>query len=228
MAPDDAEQRWVISRRVGALTWCGERLGAFIGNWNAAVTALEGWGSDEWLARFYEGDREVIAQLYTEHATTVAHAVGTILTGTDRESAIHDVFVALMESEAMRRRFSGGSISAWLRQIARNRALDIFRQRKRRAVLDQQQAQDEDVALPSPEHQAESLWLEKLIAHIKSEVLPPKWHPVFEARFVKHLSQRDAAKVLRMRRTTLAYQEARVRAALKKFMLSREGGLFDG
>ena len=42
---------------------------------------------------------------------------------------------------------------------------------------------------------------------------------MFEARFLQHLNQSEAAALLGMRRTTLAYRELRIRALLRKFLL---------
>ena len=53
----------------------------------------------------------------------------------------------------------------------------------------------------------------------RGQVLPPAWRPVFEARFLQHLNQSEAATQLGMRRTTLAYRELRIRALLRKFLL---------
>ena len=62
-----------------------------------------------------------------------------------------------------------------------------------------------------------------MLDRFRSERLPAKWRGVFEARFIRQLDQRSAAKELKMFRTTLAYQELRVRALLRKFLLRREG-----
>lgn len=52
--------------------------------------------------------------------------------------------------------------------------------------------------------------------------LPSRWAPVFEARFVQGLSQSDAAQLLGMRRTTLAYQEMWIRSLLRSHFLKDE------
>jgi RNA polymerase sigma-70 factor (ECF subfamily) len=52
-------------------------------------------------------------------------------------------------------------------------------------------------------------------------VLPPAWLDVFQARFIDHLSQCEAAARLGKRRTTLAYQELRIRRLLRKFLLDQ-------
>ena len=61
-----------------------------------------------------------------------------------------------------------------------------------------------------------------IIERFRNEHLPEKWVPVFEARFMLQLSQREAAAKLGMRRTTLAYQEQQIRKRLRRFLLQRE------
>lgn len=186
-------------------------------------------GSPAWLERFYAGDRAVLAAVYTDHYPTVAAAVGGVLSGADREGVIHDVFLRLLESEKLRRNFTGGSLSAWLRQVAKNRAIDRYRARRRHQELDRVAVeQDPAEPAPSPSEQVEAALVDRLVQRFIDEVLPAKWRPVFDARFVRQLSQREAAQTLGMSRTTLAYQEARVRAALKRFIQSADAGLLDG
>lgn len=186
-------------------------------------------GSPAWLERFHAGDRSVLAAVYRDHYPTVAAAVGGVLSGADREGVIHDVFLRLVESEQLRRNFTGGSVSAWLRQVAKNRAIDRYRARRRHEELDRRAVeQDPAPPAPSPSEQVEAALIDRLVQRFTDEVLPAKWRPVFEARFVQQLSQREAAQSLGMHRTTLAYQEARVRAALKRFIQSADAGLLDG
>jgi RNA polymerase sigma-70 factor (ECF subfamily) len=185
--------------------------------------------SEAWLERFHAGDKAIIAQLYADHAPTLARVVGGILTGADRESVLHDVFLQLIESPPMRAKFQGGSISAWLRQVARNRALDSFRRRSRRRVLDQEVVEQPDASddTDSPEAAVEAAWVDKLVERFKRDVLPAKWHRVFDLCCVRQLSQREAAKVLGVTRTTLAYQELRVRQMLRQFMLDTDARFLD-
>jgi RNA polymerase sigma-70 factor (ECF subfamily) len=58
-----------------------------------------------------------------------------------------------------------------------------------------------------------------LLERFCRDVLPTKWRPVFETCFVRQLTQRDAARELGISRTTLLYQQHRVRALLRKFLL---------
>jgi RNA polymerase sigma-70 factor (ECF subfamily) len=54
-------------------------------------------------------------------------------------------------------------------------------------------------------------------------VLPRKWQRVFQKRFVEGLEQKEAADALAMSRTTLAYQEYRIRRLLRRFVLRGVG-----
>src|SRR5207245_285076 len=64
--------------------------------------------SEEWIAAFHRGDRAVLEQCYREHFETVARAVGTVLHGVDRESAIQDFFARMIAEPGMRTSFQGG------------------------------------------------------------------------------------------------------------------------
>jgi RNA polymerase sigma-70 factor (ECF subfamily) len=174
---------------------------------------------DDWLAGFHRGDRRVLERCYREHFETVARAVGSVLDGVDRESAIHDFFARLIADEGMRRSFQGGTLGGWLWVGARRTAIDVARARHReREVLAEMEAEQE---APEGTSAAEDLEARRLIAEFRSGPLPAKWAAVFEARFLRQLSQREAAAALAMRRTTLAYQELRIRRLLRRFLLSR-------
>jgi RNA polymerase sigma-70 factor (ECF subfamily) len=62
-----------------------------------------------------------------------------------------------------------------------------------------------------------------MIDRFRAHHLPAKWRGVFEVRFVQQLDQSEAARVLGIHRTTLVYQEFRVRQLLRKFFLQKEG-----
>ena len=128
-----------------------------------------------WLRRFHQGDRRVIEAIYAAHYPAVAAAVGSILQGADREGAIHDIFLRLLESEATRRCFQGGSMGAWLKKMARNRAVDIYRRRQRLTELDAQSLGRSTRAgdsLAAVEARGEVAWLSRVIERFKHEVLP--------------------------------------------------------
>ncbi|WP_426756058.1 RNA polymerase sigma factor [Myxococcus sp. Y35] len=174
-----------------------------------------------WLARFHAGDARVLNACYRDHFDTVYRAAARVLPAVDAETVVHDVFLRLVSDGAARRSFQGGSLAGWLHTLSYNLAVDRVRRQRREsdalAQLAVETSASEDPSPPEP-----GLDASLLLDRFRQECLPPKWAPVFEARFVRQLSQREAAAALRMRRTTLAYQELRVRQLLKKFLLTPE------
>jgi len=173
----------------------------------------------EWLAKFHAGDRAVLEACYREHYDSVFGAVGRILHGADQETVCHEVFFRLVSEPDFRAKFSGGSLKAWLSTVGRNRAIDHLRRRRREEGVeaDELERQGESV---DGERFVERAEARRLVEEFRRKHLPAKWSAVFEARFMKQLSQRDAADELGMSRTTLAYQELRIRSLLKAFLLA--------
>ena len=178
----------------------------------AALPTTDG-GS--WLDRFHRGDRKVLEEIYHRQFDRIDAAVGTVLTGADRETVVHDVFLRLLRDDPFRRLFRGGDVGAWLAVVARNQAIDYSRRRNREAPAGINLGN----TLSSGDEFARSAEARLLIERFLRDVLPPAWMSVFQARFVAHLSQAEAAARLGKRRTTLAYQELRIRRLLRKFLL---------
>jgi RNA polymerase sigma-70 factor (ECF subfamily) len=166
-----------------------------------------------WLKAFHQGDRGVLERCYRDHFPAVARSVGGYLKGADAETVVHEVFFKLLSQPSAREAFTGGSLSAWLSRVAANQAVDFLR-RQQREVPDGLQPPLEGAV--SFEDAAEA---RMMLQRFKSECLPEKWRHVFEARFERQLDQRSAARELKMFRTTLAYQELRIRALLQRFFL---------
>jgi RNA polymerase sigma-70 factor (ECF subfamily) len=169
-----------------------------------------------WLERFHAGDRPVLDEVYRAHVDAVHRSAGGVLGGADLETVVHEVFFKVMTNSDLRKAFHGGDLAAWLVVIARHHAIDYVRRRNREqpAGLDVACAPDASPAADTSSAEA-ALLIQKFCA----EVLPSKWRPVFAARFVEHLTQTEAAAALRMRRTTLVYQELRIRRLLRGFLL---------
>jgi RNA polymerase sigma-70 factor, ECF subfamily len=175
---------------------------------------------DPWLVRFHAGDRRLLAECYREHFATVERAIGSVVTGADKETVIHDLFCRLLHSQRAREGFQGGSLAAWLSTLARNQAIDYWRRHRREHPTPPDRiaflAGGTDAPVAGP------LDAQRLIDRFRRERLPPRWRAVFEARFVGGLSQRETARRLGMRRTTLAYQEMRIRSLLERFVLAED------
>lgn len=170
-----------------------------------------------WLERFHAGEPAAIEQCYRAHFDTAARAIGSILSGADRETAIHEVFARVMTSAELRRSFEGGSLGAWLGTVARNHAIDMRRRLSREVGAGVGGARELEEPQGSWERTAEA---HLLIERFRRDHLPPAWAGVFELRFLRQLPQREAAARLSIHRTTLAYRELRIRQLLRRFVLA--------
>lgn len=173
-------------------------------------------GDDAWVAAFHRGESPAIEDCYRDHFATVADAVRGVLDSADRETIIHEVFSRLIAGEDLRRSFRGGSLAAWLTVVARNHAIDYRRRRARETALP---AAIGEAQADSSEETTEA---RMLLERFRSEHVPPGWAGVFELCFLRQMSQRDAARVLGIGRSTLAYRELRLRRRLRRFLLEDE------
>ncbi|MCP4498930.1 MAG: sigma-70 family RNA polymerase sigma factor [Deltaproteobacteria bacterium] len=185
------------------------------------VTAATASGIDEWLIRFHRGEHGVLVACYDEHFQSVEGAVGRVLLGVDREAIVQDVFARMFTEPSFREKFSGGSLRAWLCTVGRNRAVDHLRKAGREDLVEPDTLERVGGSYEQ-EHSFERNEAKVLVDRFVDEVLPEKWRGVFQTRFIEQLSQRDAAKKLGVVRTTLAYQELRIRRELKNFLLQEE------
>jgi RNA polymerase sigma-70 factor (ECF subfamily) len=172
---------------------------------------------DRWLAAFHAGDRTVLEKCYRDTHASVLSAARRLLTDCDAETVVHEVYYRLISDGRFRQSFKGGSVAAWLAQVTTNSAIDHLRRRRREAA-----------PLP-PESELESrgadarvddeLEAKILVERFRRERLPPEWAPVFDTRFLRRLPQREAAHELGIPRSTLVYQEQRIRELLTKFLI---------
>lgn len=165
---------------------------------------------------FLDGQPDAMASCYRECFGTVDRAVARFLNDVDRENVVQEVFFRLVSDRALRESFRGGSFAAWLSAVARNHALDYVRRRSRQKDLDP----DELAAAAQQSFERQSQARE-LIGKFRDEV-PESWRPVFDARFVQQLTQQEAADVLGISRTTLAYREVRIRHTLNRALRRME------
>jgi RNA polymerase sigma-70 factor (ECF subfamily) len=174
--------------------------------------------NDDFLTRFHAGDRDALAEAYRDHFQTVYGVAGRIVRGPDQETVVHDVFLALLTKREVRENFQGGSLSAWLTTVTRNKALDLARQQRRQR--EQLEAEAATQQPPGSESATDDqIDARRLVEEFEKNHLPEKWSGVFQLRFLRQLTQREAAAELGIGRTTLIYQEHRVRQLLKRFLL---------
>lgn len=170
------------------------------------------------LDAFHAGDRACMAAIYEQQFDVVDRVVGGILSAADRENLVHEVFFRLLSDEALRREFQGGSLSSWLRVMARNQALDHVRRRRLEVPLSQHTPTRQN-GLSIEDRLEQRTHVRLTLDRFRTQVLPAKWERVFVARFLEQQDQPTAARSLHMRRTTLAYQEYRIRRLLERFVL---------
>jgi RNA polymerase sigma-70 factor (ECF subfamily) len=160
---------------------------------------------------------ECLASCYEDWFDSVDRMVGSVLSAADRETVVHEVFFRLVSSPDLRRSFRGGAFGSWLRVVARNQAIDWAR--RRRLELDFGGDVADGGGAGRVHEQTEArLLLQALYARV-----PRKWQRVFVARFIEQQDQPTAARSLGIPRTTLAYQEYRIRRMLRKHILSQGG-----
>ncbi len=168
------------------------------------------------LAAFHEGDRAALELIYRAHHARVVAAACRVLQPVDAETVTHEVFYQLIASAVMRSGFIGGDVGAWLGRVVTNRAIDHRRRYARETELSLEHAAP---PASTPCEAPDRLSAQLVIERFRRDRLPAKWARVFEARFIDQLGQRETARALRMSRTTLVYQEQRVRALLLRFAL---------
>jgi len=174
-----------------------------------------------WLRLFHAGDPDVLSEVYSDYFRLVANVARGTATEVDAENIVHNVFLRLISNAEARRSFQGGRFASWLTVVTRNEALGVMRSRRRElAALDASQTE----VGQEPTGRDLGLEAQQLVRRFRDEGLPAKWAPVFEARFLRQLSQREAARALGIRRTTLAYQELRITQLLRRYIMTAERG----
>ena len=178
---------------------------------------------DAWLRAFHAGERACLEGCYRDYLDAVDQAVGCVVTGADRETLVHEVFFRLLSDASLRQSFRGGAFASWLRVVARHQAIDYARRRRLevRFTDDTGSAAPAD-AVPDPppfEAQFDVRWT---LERFRERCLPAKWRAVLDARFLAQQDQPTAARTIGVSRTTLAYQEYRIRRLLRRFVLRGE------
>ena len=170
-------------------------------------------------ARFHAGDRDFIGLVYRETYDTVDATVGRVLRGADRDTVVHDLYFRLLSKPELRQNFSGGSMRSWLATLAHNLAVDFWRHHRRETHLEDQDAPP--LVDPMSRRMEERAELNLFVERFRRDGLPEDLWPLFQARFVERLDQREAARRLGVPRTTLAYRELRVKRFLRAYLRRR-------
>ena len=80
-------------------------------------------------------DNTPIAVLYQRHAPTILHSIRRSITSPeDAEDVLLEVFLAALENNALSKLGEGEQL-AWLRRVAHNKCIDLYRRAHRRPAV---------------------------------------------------------------------------------------------
>ena len=97
---------------------------------------LEAGQEEQLIAAAVRGDRGAFGELYSRYARMVHGILLARVPPGDAEDLVQDVFVSAMRQLRLLR--TAAAFRGWLAAIARNRAMDYFRDSRHRASLDEQ------------------------------------------------------------------------------------------
>jgi RNA polymerase sigma factor (sigma-70 family) len=165
------------------------------------------------LAAFHAGHEAVIRAIYVAHGAALLRETRRYAGAAEAESVVHDVFVELLRNRALRSQFVGGALMAWLRQIARLKALEHLRRARRQ---------------PPPELQPEvhsgesSLEARDVLKRFLGAKVPDAQRQFFAMRFLERKTQVEIAAQLGIPRSTLEGWEHRLVEKLRAFVLENQ------
>jgi RNA polymerase sigma factor (sigma-70 family) len=173
-----------------------------------AREANQGTGID--LEAFHAGRETVIRAIYVEHGAALLRETRHYTGPAEAESVVHDVFVELLRNRTLRAQFVGGALAAWLRQIARLKALEHLRRTRRQPPPEL-----------SPEaHSGEaSLEAREVLTRFLEAKVPDAQRRFFGMRFLARQTQVEIAAQLGIPRSTLEGWEHRLTEMLRAFLL---------
>jgi len=177
------------------------------------------------LAAFRRGDRATLEQLYREYLAHIQRLVRSGWRGADGSRAaalgrqdvvdiVQEVFARVF-SERARLGFDGlRPFQPYLDTIARNLLVDWAPRHGREIAV------GAELEVPAEDPPADD-WADAATITIVEGylgALPDELRQIHEARFVKGLSQRDAADALGITRQQLRTREARLRDGLRRLL----------
>jgi RNA polymerase sigma factor (sigma-70 family) len=178
--------------------------------------------SDPELETFWRGDAAALEMLYRAHARRLLGTAGAVVGPAEAESVVHETFVELIRNQELRRRFTGGSMEAWLGAIARRKSLEHLRRRGHPPRTDVDRSADAstfDIASehadPSPEPRLEA---RDLLMRFLAASVPAAQVDFFRLRFLDGQTQVQVAAALGMPRSTLEGWEHRLSEKLRRFI----------
>ncbi len=152
---------------------------------------------DQVLQNLGSGEQEHFETLYRRYRGLVFSTAQNILNNIeDAEDVTQDVFVSALQKGAL---FDPkrGSAKTWLASVARNRAIDRFRSKKRRAKLSNSYEEELDTQNQDERNEIEEgISLKETAQAVRSAVLQltREQREVIEMTYFKGMSQREVAE----------------------------------
>jgi RNA polymerase sigma factor (sigma-70 family) len=175
---------------------------------------------------FWRGDAAALETIYRAHARRLLGTARAVVGPAEAESVVHETFVELIRNQELRRRFTGGSMDAWLSAIARRKGLEHLRRRDRRRA-DAGPSSDASAADirgeradPSPEPRLEA---RDLLMRFLAVGVPAAQVDFFRRRFLDGQTQVEVAAALGTPRSTLEGWEHRLSERLRRFIWENAG-----
>jgi RNA polymerase sigma factor (sigma-70 family) len=164
------------------------------------------------LAAFHAGSEVVVRAIYVKHGAVLLRDARRYAGPAEAEAVVHDVFVELLRNSHLRAGFRGGSVQAWLRQIARLKALEHLRRARRTPAS--------ALAATFGSNEAD-LEARDLLARFVAAQVPEGQRKFFGMRFLDRHTQVEIAAHLGIPRSTLEGWEHRLIKQLRAFVLER-------
>ena len=169
--------------------------------------------ADAEVEAFWAGQIPRLERIYREHRRALERVAARYVGAAEAESVLQDVFVEVIRSAEMRRRFTGGSLVAWLSEVTRRKALEHLR-RTRRPVPAGVEQPESAAATAEPVLLARDL-VERFVAtHV-----PREQHRFFVLRFLERRTQVEVAGELGIPRSTLEGWEHRLTERFRRFVM---------
>jgi RNA polymerase sigma factor (sigma-70 family) len=162
------------------------------------------------LAAFHAGHEGALREIYLEHGAALLQEARRYAGPAEAEAVVHDVFVELLRNRELRAQFIGGALLAWLRQIARLKAMEYLRRARRKPAVE---------ISPPARSGEEDLEARELLARFQAACVPEAQQPFFVLRFLARQTQVEIAAELGIPRSTLEGWEHRLIEKLRAFVL---------
>jgi RNA polymerase sigma-70 factor (ECF subfamily) len=164
----------------------------------------------ELVASIGRGDERALRTLHRRYASLVFTAAARVVDAAAAEEIVQDVFMTLWRKHEM---FdpARGTLKAWLGQVARRRALNVLRSRRRAGETGEGVEEIADEALEPDE----ALWTahRQSALHAAIDALPDAQRRALSLAYFDELTQEQVAAVLRV---PLGTTKTRIRSAMRR------------